>query len=113
MAGRRTGSSGCSLTAPRGPRPPARLALRRPRRRLLGLPRNIGLEDADGDRLDLRVEAMVTLWHPAENPELQQPWQHRATQIALIQPVDQIDRDVIIATSRTSTSRRAPWSASL
>ncbi len=69
---------------------------------LLAIPRDQGLEDAAGRRAEIPRDANVELWHPAENPDLQQRWQRRATKLGLDQPIDQIRRDVILASPTLS-----------
>ncbi|MDP9377233.1 MAG: DUF4132 domain-containing protein [Actinomycetota bacterium] len=64
---------------------------------VLALASEQGLEDVDGRRVDLQLDANVELWHPAESPDLQEPWRRRATAIGLDQPVDQISREIILA----------------
>ena len=64
---------------------------------VLALARRHGLEDAEGHRVDLPLDANVGLWHPAETPDLQKPWNRRAAVIGLDQPVDQIAREIILA----------------
>jgi len=47
----------------------------------------------------------VALWHPAETSQLQEPWQRRAAEVGLDQPVDQLGRDVTIAQSKAVAGR--------
>jgi hypothetical protein len=67
---------------------------------VLALPTAKGVEDVAGRAVRVRPDANVELWHPAESPVAQRPWQQRAAEIGLDQPVDQIQREVTIADAR-------------
>ena len=66
----------------------------------LALATDNGLEDVEGRRVELRLDANVELWHPADSPDVQEPWMRRATEIGLDQPVDQVSREVTLAGAR-------------
>jgi hypothetical protein len=65
----------------------------------LALPLVEGLRDVDGRPVALAANADIGLWHPAETPELQTPWQRRSAALRLDQPIDQIGREVTHATA--------------
>ena len=67
---------------------------------VLALPTANGVEDVAGRAVRVQPDANVELWHPAESPLAQGPWQQRGAEIGLDQPVDQIQREVTIADAR-------------
>jgi hypothetical protein len=60
----------------------------------------MALSTSRGDASSLRLDANVELWHPADSPDVQEPWMRRATETGLNQPVDQISREVTLAGAR-------------
>src|SRR5439155_4207763 len=63
----------------------------------LSLPEPDGLRNVGGRRVELRAGAIVGLWHPADDPASQQPWEERLVSLGTEQPIDQVAREVTLA----------------
>ncbi len=64
---------------------------------VLALPESGGLRDAAGRPVKAPANANVEIWHPARDPERQAAWIDRASTLGLVQPIDQIARQVTLA----------------
>lgn len=62
----------------------------------LALPGGAGLEDVRGRRVPLEAGSLVSLWHPAQNPDAQPAWRGRLDTLGLQQPVEQVRRDIVL-----------------
>lgn len=56
-----------------------------------------GLRGLAGEPVGTPIAANITLWHPADDPTAQEPWQRRLAELQIVQPIDQAAREVTVA----------------
>ena len=62
----------------------------------LALPGADGFKDVQGRSVPLKAGSLVSLWHPAQNPDAQPAWRARLETLGLRQPVEQVRRQVVL-----------------
>lgn len=56
-----------------------------------------GLRNVHGERVRIRCDEQVALWHPADEPVVQQAWRRRLIKLGIEQPIEQVARQVTLA----------------
>ncbi len=75
---------------------------------VLALPSADGLCDVTGKRVQINSRDRVSLWHPADEPAVQDGWRRRLEALGVQQPIEQAERQVTLA---EPTSARLSFAA--
>lgn len=56
-----------------------------------------GLCDIDGSPVEVGAQDSIALWHPADDPNARDPWRRMLAERGIAQPIDQLEREVVLA----------------